>query len=115
MSRCWRKLPLSVFFPFIPYGLVIILYLTEMKFRNLAKHYSGLAKVIDLICYNQTVYGKLLILHLLSMNLYIVTFIMFIYFLKTVQPFHIIFFHRNFWYYLDNHLFKKTSHFKDLC
>ena len=115
MSRCWRELPLLVFSPSILYGLVIILWLTEMKFRNLAKHYSGLAKVTDLICYSQTVHDKLLILHLLSIHLYIVTFIMFIYFLKTVQPFHIIFFHINFWYYLDNHLFKKILQSKYLC
>ena len=49
-------------------GLVIILWLTDMKFRNLTKCYSGFAKVTELICYSQTVYGKLLILHLLSIR-----------------------------------------------
>ena len=78
------------------YGLVIILWLTKMKFRNLAKHCSGLAKVTGLICYSQNVHGKLLILHLLGIHLYIVTFIMFVYFLKTVLPFHIIFFKETF-------------------
>ena len=96
-------------------GLVIILWLTDIKFRNLTKYFSGFVKVTDLISYSQTVHGKLLILHLLSIHLYIVTFITFIYFLKTVQSFHIIFFHINFWYYLGNHLFKKNSPFKDRC
>ena len=108
MWQCLEKVAFISFLSFYT-GLVIILWLTGMKFRNLTKCYRGFAKVTNLVCYSQTVDGKLLILHLLSINLY---FIMFMYFLKTVQSFQIIFFNRNFWYYLDNHLFKKTSQFK---
>ena len=70
-----------VFIGFLSFyaGLVIILWLTDMKLRKLTKGYSGFAKVNVLICYSQTVHGKLLILHLLSIHLYIVTFITFIY------------------------------------
>ena len=46
-----------------------------------ARHYSGLGKVTNLICYSQTVHSKLLILHLLTKHLYIITFMTFIYFL----------------------------------
>ena len=98
-----------VFIGFLSFyaGLVIILWLTDMKFRKLTKGYSGFAKMNVMICYSQTVHGKLSILNLFSIHLYIVTFITFIYFLKIVQFAH-YFFQINFWYYLDNHLFKKV-------
>ena len=44
--------------------------------------------------------------HILATFLWIATFVMFIYFLKTVQSFPII--------YLDNHLLKKASQLNDL-
>ena len=59
-----------------------------MEKQILISNYRGLAKVTDLICYCQSVDCKLLILHLLSTHLYIITFMMFIYFLKTVQCFN---------------------------
>ena len=88
MWQCLEKVAFISFLSFYA-GLVIILWLTGMKFRNLTKCYRGFAKVTNLVCYSQTVDGKLLILHLLSINLY---FTMFMYFLKTVQSFQIIFF-----------------------
>ena len=64
---------LLIFFPSILYGLVIILWPTDKFRNNLAKHCGDLPKVTDLICYSQTVHGKMLILHLLSIHLCLYT------------------------------------------
>ena len=143
MWRCWQKLPLWVFFPSILYGLVIISWLTEMKFKKLAKHYSDYGKVTDIICYSQNVnlafieHTSILIyvykLHIINKHMYIlyimllhvyiyiyihschflciVTFIMFICFLKTIQSFHIIIFSQKFLVLLGQSLIEKTSQF----
>ena len=137
-------LPLLVFFPSIQYGLLIILCITEMKFKTLAKHYSGPAKVTDFICYSQTVnlafieHNSILVNYeyiyiyiytfiytyiiYSSMRIYIDTFPpLFMYSLlllcsciywKQFSLFTSLFFHRNFWCYLDNYLLKKIHSLK---
>ena len=130
-----------------------------MKVKNLAKHYGGLAKVTDLICYSRTINLAFIehifiliytcnifhiILRYIYYMLYIYIYILYIYmyiymyiyicvcvcvYIYITATFYVsllyyvhlylenfnlftLFFHRCFWYYLDNHLFKKTSQLK---
>lgn len=140
----WRKLSLLVFFSPILYGLLIILQLTNEKnypARNLARHFgilhysSGLTKVTELIRYSQAVnvafikHSYILIyifiyiiyiatctylyIHTMLHILCIVAFIMFLCFSKF--NLFTLNFCRCFWYYVDNHLFKKALQLKNLC
>ena len=123
--------------------LVIISWLTEMKLKKLAKHYSDYAKVTDIICYSQNLafieHTSILIyvytLHIINKHMYIlyiillhvyiyihschflciVTFIMFICFLKTIQSFQIIIFSQKFLVLLGQSLIEKnfTVYVKD--
>ena len=110
--QCWRKLSLLVLFPSILYGLVVILWLTEMKFGQTLQ-FSCKSNQLDLLQPNrpwQTV-NLAFIEHI-----YIYTYTSLLWYVHLFREDSSIFLHYffpiNFWYYMNNHLFKKLHSLK---
>ena len=104
MRRCWRRLPLLVFFPSICwFGYNFVASRYEIQELD-QKCYSGFAKVTDMICYSQTVHEKLLILYLLCISCY---FYQVHLFLENSSIFSHYFFSRKFLVLLGQSLIQK--------